>query len=789
MNAALSGVKVVDLSQFDAGSSCAETLAWLGADVVKIEAPQRETSERLRSTEKPGVDSFEFILLNANKRSVICDLETPRGKDDLRKLIAKADVLIENMAPGVIEQLGLEYNAVRELNPRLIYTRIKGFAPGSPRANYLSDDLVAQAVGGALSATGYDGGQPLKPGPAIGTTGAALHGVLGVLAALHQRAMNGRGQKVEVAMQDAVINLSRITYIGQAVLGKPLERVGNASRSGGAPSDVFACKPNRPGDYVFIHITKSKTKHWQSLLRALNREDLLDDPRFASPDDRLAHLDTINAMVSEWCLKHTKTEVMEAIQSAGAPAGAVLDTRELSEDPHLRKRDTFTTIQHPVRGAVTMPGWPVRMSESQVPVLSSPMLGAHTDEVLSEWLAPDAVKTSAVNHAARPATNTALAGVRVVDLTQFESGTSCTEALAWLGADVVKIEEPKRGEVGRGVADKPGVDAHYFIHLNANKRSLGCDLKSEAGKETLRKLIAKADVLVENMAPGAIERLGFGYDVARQINPNIIYAQIKGFATDGPHANYLCFDMIAQSVGGALATTGIEGQPPLKPGPNIGDSGAGMHCATGILAALCQRQATGKGQRIQVAMQDAVINFGRIAFARTLTAGKPPERHSDHDLYPCKGGGINDFCAISTTGISADQWRRLLSVIGGQPLADDARFASPQARAKHGGELRALLSAWCLQRTKTEAMDTMQAAGVPAGAVFDTQELLDDPQLRKGETFVTIEHPNRGTLTIPGWPVKMSESHVPITSAPLLGAHTAEVITEWLGESKVKSSA
>ena len=520
----------------------------------------RARSERFATTEKPGVDSYEFILLNANKRSVMCDLESERGKENLRKLIAKADVLVENMAPGASERLGFGYDVVRQLNPRIIFAQIKGFASGGPRANYLSSDTIAQSVGGALSVTGFDGGPPLKPGPAIGDIGAALHAVIGILAALHQRAATGRGQRVEVSMQAAVINFSRVAYQCQLQRGKPPERIGNVSKNASAPSNLYPCKPGGPNDYVFIHISRSADKHWQRLLKLMGREDLANDPRYSTGKARVEHRDEINAMVSAWCREHTKIEAMEAIQRAGAPAGAVLDMQELSADPHLRKRGMFVTIEHPVRGAVTMPGWPrqdvgvsragatVRRYWARILRRCYPSGWRHAAREIGT---AEAVPLKAHQASQNPGMNRALAGVRVVDLTQFEAGPSCTEALAWLGADVVKIEEPTRGDSGRyGTTDKPGVDSHYFILLNANKRSVTCDLKSERGKEILRKLIAKADVMIENMAPGAIERLGFGYDVVRELNPRIIFAQIKGFAPDGPYANYLCFDMIAQAVGG-----------------------------------------------------------------------------------------------------------------------------------------------------------------------------------------------------------------------------------------------
>jgi formyl-CoA transferase len=385
----------------------------------------------------------------------------------------------------------------------------------------------------------------------------------------------------------------------------------------------------------------------------------------------------------------------------------------------------------------------------------------------------------------------ALAGVRVIDLTQFEAGTSCTETLAWLGADVIKVEEPEKGDQGRQAStDRPGVDSFYFMLLNANKRSVTCNLKDERGKALLRALIEHGDVFIENYAPGAIERLGFGYEEVAKINPRIIYTQIKGFAPEGPYGKFLAFDMIAQSVGGALSTTGEADGRPLKPGPTIGDTGTGLHAAIGILAALHQRHATGRGQRIEIAMQEAVINFGRIAYAAQALWNRPAPRkgngstlgtNAPSEVYRCQGEGPNDYCYIYTTRAGNHHWHRLLTVIGREDLIDDPRFATNRDRVAHTQELDAIISGWTCQRTKVEVMEELGRAGVPAGAVFDTDELLNDPFLRQRGMFATVQHPVRGDFTMPAWPVKMSESHVPLSSAPLLGADNEAVYSELLG--------
>ncbi len=384
----------------------------------------------------------------------------------------------------------------------------------------------------------------------------------------------------------------------------------------------------------------------------------------------------------------------------------------------------------------------------------------------------------------------ALAGVKVLDLTHFEAGTSVSQALAWMGAEVIKVENPDGGDQGRASStDIEGVDSYYFMLLNANKRSITCNLKSERGREVLRRMVAKADVFIENYAPGVIERLGFGYQAVREINPRIVYAQIKGFAKGSPYESFPSFDMIGQATGGVMSVTGEADGRPIKPGPTLGDTGTGLHCTIGILAALYQRRASGEGQHVQVAMQDAMINYCRIAYAVQALRGEAAKRMGNQvvlgttapsESYQCKGGGPNDYCYIYATRANNSHWDRLLKVIGREDVLDDPRFATPQSRCDHIGEVDEIVAPWVAKRDKREVMETLGRAGVPAGAVFDTKELSEDPSMREREIFVTVQHPRRGAFTMPGWPVKMSASHVTVTAAPLLGADNEEVYGAWL---------
>jgi formyl-CoA transferase len=381
----------------------------------------------------------------------------------------------------------------------------------------------------------------------------------------------------------------------------------------------------------------------------------------------------------------------------------------------------------------------------------------------------------------------ALAGVKVLDLTQFEAGTSCTEMLAWLGADVIKVEPPKMGEQGRWMlTEKPGVDSHYFMLLNANKRSITLNLKTDRGREMFIEMVKQVDIVSENYSLGTLESWGLGYDRLREINPRVIYLTIKGFGTYGPYSKYKSFDMIAQAAGGAMALTGTPDSPPLKPGPTIGDTGTGIHAACGVLAAYIQRQRTGKGQKVEVAMQEAVFNFVRVPMMDVHITHEPTPRRGNRlgsgavgDIFKCAPGGPNDYVYMLCT--SPEMWQSMCNVIGKPEVPEDPRFKERKDRGKYMDELTAIIEEWTTKRTKHEVMKLMGDAGVPCGAVLDSVELLNDPHMKERGMVVTVDHPVRGKFTMPGCPVKLEDSPAEVKSAPLLGQHNAEIYGGMLG--------
>ncbi len=379
----------------------------------------------------------------------------------------------------------------------------------------------------------------------------------------------------------------------------------------------------------------------------------------------------------------------------------------------------------------------------------------------------------------------ALDGVRIIDLTQVQAGPSCTQLLAFLGADVIKIEEPGVGDRTRherGVRDD--VDSFYFIVFNANKRSVTLNLKTERGRQLLLDLVAKADIVVENYGPGQMERFDLDYDVLRRANPRIVYCTIKGFGTYGPHAHIKSFEHIAQAMGGAMSAQGEPDGPPTFVAPGVGDSGTGLHAGIGILAALRKRDATGDAQRVEVSMQDGIVNLMRIRMIDTFHFGDPVQREGNRTwggpsvIYPCKPGGPNDYVAIVMAG---DSWDSILALAGRPELIGDSRYATHEERQRRLDEVEKIIGTWTRTVTKFEAMEILADLGIPAGAVQDSCDVLDDPHLKEREMVIDLDDPVRGGYKLIGSPIKIDGNDGEILPPPLLGEHSVEVLTELLG--------
>jgi len=398
----------------------------------------------------------------------------------------------------------------------------------------------------------------------------------------------------------------------------------------------------------------------------------------------------------------------------------------------------------------------------------------------------------------------ALEGVKVLDFTHVQSGPTCTQLLAWFGADVIKVERPGVGDATRKqLVDVPGADSLYFTMLNHNKRSIELNSKNETGKEVLTRLVKECDVMVENFAPGALDRMGFTWERIQEINPKMILASIKGFGP-GKYEDCKVYENVAQCAGGSASTTGFRDGPPLVTGAQIGDSGTGLHLCLGIVTALFQREKTGKGQKVTAAMQDGVLNLARVKLRdqQRLAAGPlkeysqfgegapfgeaTPRAGNDSGggqpgrILKCKGWET-DPDAYTYFITQAAVWGNVCDVIGEPDWKTKEGYATPPERLDKLNEIFERIEQWTMTKTKFEVMDICNPLNIPVGPILSMKELMEDEGLRATGTIVDVDHPERGRYVSVGCPIKLSESPVEVVRSPLLGEHTEEVLKEVLG--------
>ena len=398
MSQALDGVRILDFTHVQSGPTCTQLLAWLGADVIKVERVGNGDATRAQLRDLPDVDSLYFTMLNHNKRSITLDTKNAKGRKVLDSLIKTCDVLVENFAPGALDRMGITWEHIQEVNPRMVVASVKGFGPGKYEHCKVYEN-VAQCAGGSASTTGFDDGPPMVTGAQIGDSGTGLHLALGIVAALYQRNATGRGQKVLAPMQDALLNLCRVKMRDQQRLertgtlhefpqypdgkfGDAVPRAGNAS-GGGQPGSILKCKgwETDPNAYIYF-ITQSAV--WPAVCKVIGEPGWVTDEAYATPAARLLHLKPIFARIEKWTMTKDKFEAMGILNGHHIPCGPILSMKEIAEDPSLRESGTIVEVDHPTRGRYLSIGNPIKMSDSATVVTRSPLLGEHTDEVLGQ---------------------------------------------------------------------------------------------------------------------------------------------------------------------------------------------------------------------------------------------------------------------------------------------------------------------------------------------------------------------------------------------------------------------
>lgn len=766
-------LSVLDLGLTGPGRVAAGLLSLLGARVIRFDDPGERTSQ---------ARSGPLLVSDLGKTSVTLDVGQAARRRAAERLAARCDVVIDS-TDGRGEWLGLSYESLSAGNPRLIYLKTTGFSAGSPYGAVEPTEAVIQCLSGLASITGEPSEAPQKVGPDAATMATAVYGCIGVLAAVIQRARTGTGQLIEVAMQDAAINLARTHYSRTAESGLFEQRPGNRQPAAQAePTGAFPAAGGGADDWVFAH---AAAQHfWRRLLGVIGREDAAGDERFADGPTRLKHQRATHELIDAWTVRHGKWEILRTWGRAGIPVGAAMTASDLLSDPFLLKAGMTADIERSGLGTVRVPGLPFTINGQPCPVRPALQAGEQPDDLLPSLAGATAADgEAAASRGVRMTGEPALAGIRVLDFTQALSGPTATQVLALLGADVIRVERPNPVTLG---IERPWLRLNQ---LSMNKRSVCVDIKSDEGRGVIRRLVPLADVVMENFAPGTIERLGFGWDQISALNPAAVFGRIKGFPPGSEFSSFVSFENIGEAMGGGCSLTGDPDGSPMLPGPHLADIGTGLTCALGVLALLCGRLETGQGGEVIASMQGTVaVMFSRLALGRQLDHdegltrngfGEIGERVAPSAVYRCLGGGMNDYCYIRSE--TQEQWQALLGVIGRGDLADDERFTAERARWDHRAALDDIIGSWTGQLSKYEVMNRLTAAGVHAAAVMDTAELMNDAHLQSRDVFVEVPHPVRGCVHHVFWPVRMAASRVDLAPAPVRGAHNRDVLGTLLG--------
>ncbi len=786
-------IRVLELGNGVSAAYAAKLLGDHGADVVKVETPDGDSTRHrgpFPTNEPDPEQSGTFLAFNLNKRGVCLDLETDTGRSELRQLIAWADVLVHNYARLDAQALGLGPGTLQEERPELVVLSITPFGITGPYRDYRAEEITVSNAGGWANLCPNTHPDPhLPPLKVFGHQCALMAGITGAMAAL---AMARDARRSGVG---DYIDLSEQAYVASVLEGgitaySYLDTI--RTRRSGRVSVPWAIYETKDSPIFLVCIEQDQ---WERFVELMGSPDWATLEVFADKAGRVDNHDIINMFIGEYMSGVNAFELYHEGQNQRICFAPVMDFEQLAADKHIRARGAFVTVEHPVAGAIEYIA-PAMLTNSGRAAIRrpAPLLGQHTDEALS-----DAKKVSQEKTEPLPTEEARLplAGIRVIDLSWVWAGAFCAMNLAHLGAEVIRLESEarpdlyRRGKTPEGM--EPGLNrSGMFNQWNQGKRSVAVDLSSAEGKELVKAFIANADVVVQNFATGVMERLGLGYDELKRINPRIILTSISGYGQTGPYSTYMGYGPAFAALSGLSAMTGYAGGGPEELGVSMPDPTAGITSALAVISALERRDQTGVGDHLDLGLWESTQATAAEGWMQYVFNGTQPERMGNrdpqmapHGCYACRGedGWVSIACADDT------QWAKFAGVID-PSLVDDVRFQTLAGRKSHEDKLEEIVSAWTGTRDRWEITKELQAAGIAAFPSFTCKDIVEDPHLNERGFIERLEHPEVGRRAHAGIPWRLQRRPNGVRMpAPCLGADTDKLLADVLGYDEKKITA
>ena len=811
----LSDLRVIDLTHGIAGPYCTKLLADFGADVIKVEKPDGGDFARtlgpfpqdIPHAEKSGL----FLHLNSNKRGVVLDLKTPQGMETVKELVRDADILVESFRPGVIANLGLDYETLSQINPNLVMTSISNFGQTGPYRDYQASEFTLFAMGGFMNARGLADRYPITQAGNHVQYQAGNVAAMATSFAWYAREHSGMGgQWLDISIHETQMGsapvrpglLVQYQYTGERNMRQGL------GLAGGYPSGYFPCKDG------YVNVSAGRAR-WPQVAELLGMPELLNDPRFTGPEaqaDPYRREEFEGSIWLPWLLERTKREVVEACQGYGLPSAPVNTIDEVMNDnPQLEARGYFLEVEHPVAGKLRHLGAILLTDDHWWRLRSpAPLLGQHTQEILAKgWGDPQKAQAPASRATHTPTNKSAqaasgakgstgevrlpLEGIRVLDMTMVAAGPYGAMLLADMGAEVIRLEPRHfmplggRGQLAhpskeleakapsspypnRDPGERPWNRSASFNAHARNKSSITVDLTTPEGKDVFRRLVQVSDMLVQNNAVGSMERLGFSYDAVSKWNPRFSMISVSGLGQTGPWRGYRGMGYSFESFYGWTSLIGYpdmdaEGIPIVAPS----DASTAVTIAMGAVMALRERERTGKGSFIDISLGETFMPHIGELFTDYLMNGRVAGRlgnrhlHLVQGVYPC--AGLDEWITLSIDKV--EEWHTLCRLMGRPELIEDERFADMQQLHAYHDAVDQIISEWTKNQDSLELFHGLQQEGIPAGPVMHEPMAYADPHLKERGYFVPITQADAGTHQYPGTIYKMSKVPFVVRKPPV----------------------